>query len=267
MTSRASWLALAAVLTLTAACATTPPPPPPPVESGATVPIWVSGALSDPNRPAADMVRDENRKPGETLLFAGVRPGMKVADLIPGGGYFTRLFSRAVGPKGRVYAYVPDELSKLAKREPAVNAVAKDPAYSNVRVLLSTLPAFTAPEKLDIVFTAQNYHDMHADFMGPVDVAAVNRQVFKALKPGGVYIVIDHSARAGSGLTAVNNFHRIDPAIVRQEVEAAGFVFDGQAEFLRDPKDKLNVSVFDKSIRGETDQFVYRFRKPGRARR
>lgn len=267
MTPRASWLALAAVLTLTAACATTPPPPPPPVETGAALPAWLNAALSDPARPAADMARDANRLPGETLLFAGVKPGMKVADLIPGGGYFTRIFSKAVGPRGRVYAYVPDELSKLAKREPAVTAVARDPAYGNVRVLLSTLPAFTTPEKLDVVFTAQNYHDMHADFMGPVDVAAVNRQIYNALKPGGVYIVIDHRAQSGSGMNAVNSLHRIDPAIVRREIEAAGFVFDGQADFLRDPKDKLTVSVFDKSIRGQTDQFVYRFRKPGRARR
>ncbi len=267
MTPRASWLALAAVLTLTAACATTPPPPPPPVEAGAALPSWLDAALTDPARPATDMARDANRLPGETVLFAGVKPGMKVADLIPGGGYFTRIFSKAVGPRGRVYAYVPDELSKLAKREPAVNAVAKDPAYSNVRVLLSTLPAFGAPEKLDVVFTAQNYHDMHADFMGPVDVATVNRRVYQALKPGGLYIVIDHRAQAGSGMNAVNSLHRIDPAIVRREVEAAGFVFDGQGDFLRDPKDKLNVSVFDKSIRGQTDQFVYRFRKPGRASR
>lgn len=266
MTPRVSWLAVAAALTL-GACATTPPPPPPPVEAGAALPAWLDAALTDPGRPAADMARDANRRPGETVLFAGIKPGMKVADLIPGGGYFTRIFSKAVGPRGRVYAYVPDELSKLAKREPAVNAVARDPAYSNVRVLLSTLPQFSAPEKLDVVFTAQNYHDMHADFMGPVDVAAVNAQIYRALKPGGVYIVIDHSARPGSGLQAVNSFHRIDPAIVRREVEAAGFIFDGQGEFLRDPKDKMNVSVFDKSIRGETDQFVYRFRKPGRARR
>ncbi len=266
MTPRVSWLALAAVLTLTA-CATTPPPPPPPVETGAPLPLWLDAALTDPGRPAADMARDAGRRPGETVMFAGIRPGMKVADLIPGGGYFTRIFSQAVGPRGRVYAYVPDELSKLAKREPAVTAIARDPAYANVRVLLSPLPLFTTPEKLDVVFTAQNYHDMHADFMGPVDVAAVNRQIYQALKPGGLYIVIDHSARPGSGMTAVNSFHRIDPAIVRQEVEAAGFVFDGQGDFLRDPKDRMNVSVFDKSIRGETDQFVYRFRKPGRAGR
>jgi predicted methyltransferase len=268
MTPRASWLALAAVLTLTA-CATTPPPPPPPppVEAGAALPVWLNAALTDPSRPAADMARDANRRPGETVLFAGMKPGMKVADLIPGGGYFTRIFSKAVGPRGRVYAYVPDELSKLAKREPAVNAVARDPAFANVRVLLSTLPLFSAPERLDVVFTAQNYHDMHADFMGPVDVAAVNRQIYQALKPGGLYIVIDHSARKGSGLSAVNTLHRIDAAFVRREIEAAGFIFDGEGQFLRDPKDKQSVSVFDKSIRGETDQFVYRFRKPGRARR
>jgi predicted methyltransferase len=266
MTPRVTWMALAAVLALTA-CSTVPPPPPPPVEEGAALPAWLETALRDPQRPAADMARDAARKPGETLLFAGLKPGMKVADLIPGGGYFTRIFSKAVGPRGVVYAYVPDELSKLAKREPAVNAIAADPAYANVRVTLDTLPAFATPERLDLVFTAQNYHDMHADFMGPVDVAQVNRQVFQALKPGGVYLIIDHSAKAGTGLGSVNSFHRIDPAVVRREVEAAGFIFEGQASFLKDPKDPMTVSVFDKSIRGETDQFVFKFRKPGRARR
>lgn len=267
MTSRASWLALAAVLTLTAACATTPPPPPPPVEAGAPMPAWLDAALTDPNRPAAEMARDANRKPGETLLFAGVKPGAKVADLIPGGGYFTRIFSKAVGPRGRVYAYVPGEFAAQANRDPAVAAVTRDPAYANTRMIVDTMPRFAAPEKLDVVFTAQNYHDLHTKRMGPVDVARFNKAVFNALKPGGVYVIVDHTAKAGSGLSAVDDFHRIDPAVVRREVEAAGFVFDGQGDFLRDPKDRLNVSVFDKSIRGETDQFVYRFRKPGRARR
>ncbi|MBI1408046.1 MAG: methyltransferase [Caulobacter sp.] len=266
MKPRAHWLALAAVLALSA-CATVPPPPPPPIEAGAPLPLWLENALRDPSRPAADMARDAQRHPGETLLFAGLRPGMKVADLIPGQGYFTRIFSKAIGPKGRVYAYVPDELTKLAKREPAVAALGRDPEYANVRMTLDTLPNFGAPERLDMVFTAQNYHDMHADFMGPVDVAAVNRRVFQALKPGGVYLIIDHRAKAGSGLGTANTLHRIDPAIVRREVEAAGFIFDGEASFLRSPKDNLTLNVFDKSIRGDTDQFVYRFRKPGRARR
>jgi len=265
MKTRAKWLALTAVLALSA-CATTPPPPPPPIEVGAPLPFWLESALRDPSRPGADMAKDAARKPGETLLFAGLKPGMKVADLIPGQGYFTRIFSKAVGPRGRVYAYVPDELTKLANREPAVAALTRDPAYGNVRMILNTLPAFGAPERLDMVFTAQNYHDMHADFMGGVDVARVNKAVFRALKPGGVYVIIDHRAKAGSGLGMPNSLHRIDPNIVRKEVEAAGFVFDGEASFLASPKDKLTLSVFDKSIRGETDQFIYRFKKPGRGR-
>lgn len=263
-------LSLVAVLGL-AACATspmgTPPPPPPPSGHVAVaIPANIATALTDPSRPAADIVRDVDRHPAEVLAFAGVKTGAKVADLIPGGGYFTRILSKAVGPKGKVYAYVPDELTKLAKREPAVNAIARDPAYKNVSVILRTLPSFSAPEKLDLVFTAQNYHDMHNKFMGPADLAVVNRQIFKSLKPGGVYLVVDHAAAAGSGLRDTETLHRIDAATVRAEVTAAGFVFEGESKVLRDPADKLAVSVFDPSIRGKTDQFVYKFRKPASAR-
>jgi predicted methyltransferase len=261
-------LSLVAVLGL-AACATQPmgPPPPPPSRPVAiALPPYVAAALSDPSRPAADMVRDKDRHPGEVLAFAGVRPGAKVADLIPGGGYFTRIFSKAVGPRGRVYAYVPDELTKLAKREPAVNAIARDPAFSNVTVILNTLPNFSAPEKLDLVFTAQNYHDMHDKFMGPADLSVVNRQIFRALKPGGVFLVIDHSAEPGSGLRDTETLHRIDSAVVKSEVTAAGFIFEGESRVLRDSGDSRKANVFDPSIRGKTDQFVYKFRKPSTAR-
>ncbi|WP_421737496.1 class I SAM-dependent methyltransferase [Caulobacter sp.] len=263
-------LSLVAVLAL-AACATTPmgPPPPPPPPSGpvaVAIPANIAAAVSDPARPAADMVRDADRLPAEILTFAGVKTGGKVADLIPGGGYFTRIFSKAVGAKGRVYAYVPDELTKMAKREPAVNAIARDPAYKNVTVILNTLPNFSAPEKLDLVFTAQNYHDMHDKFMGPADLSAVNKAVFRSLKPGGVFLVIDHSAEAGSGLRDTETLHRIDSAVVRSEVTAAGFIFEGESKILRDPADARKVSVFDPSIRGKTDQFVYKFRKPASAR-
>lgn len=263
-------LSLVAVLAL-AGCATTPmgpmaPPPPPPADAPAAIPANIAAALSDPNRPAADMVRDENRLPGQTLSFAGVKPGAKVADLIPGGGYFTRILSKAVGPKGHVYAYVPDELTKLAKREPAVTAIARDPAYRNVSVILNTLPNFSAPEKLDLVFTAQNYHDMHDKFMGPADLSVVNRQVFKSLKPGGVYLVLDHAAEPGSGLRDTETLHRIDAEAVKREVTAAGFIFEGESRVLRDPSDTRKLSVFDPSIRGKTDQFIYKFRKPAGAR-
>jgi predicted methyltransferase len=260
-------LSLVAVLGL-AACATEPmgPPPPPSGPVAVAIPSNITAALSDPARPAADMVRDKDRLPGQVLAFAGVRPGAKVADLIPGGGYFTRIFSKAVGPRGHVYAYVPDELTKLAKREPAVNAVARDPAFSNVTVVLNTLPNFSTPERLDLVFTAQNYHDMHDKFMGPADLSVVNRQVFKALKPGGVYLVIDHSAEAGSGLRDTETLHRIDSAVVKSEVTAAGFIFEGESKVLRDPADPRKANVYDPSIRGKTDQFIFKFRKPANAR-
>ena len=262
-------LSLVAVLGL-AACATQPmmgpPPPPPSGPVAAAISPNIAAALSDPSRPAADMVRDVNRHPGEVLTFAGVRPGAKVADLIPGGGYFTRILAKAVGPRGVVYAYVPDELTKLANREPAVNAIARDPAYSNVKVILNTLPNFSTPERLDLVFTAQNYHDMHDKFMGPADLSVVNRQIFRALKPGGVYLVIDHSAEAGSGLRDTETLHRIDSAVVRSEVTAAGFIFEGESRVLKDPADSRKANVYDPSIRGKTDQFVYKFRKPATAR-
>ncbi|HRD27033.1 MAG TPA: class I SAM-dependent methyltransferase [Caulobacter sp.] len=267
MKTHARWMALAAVLALGACETVPPPPPPPPADAPVVLPGFLAVALSDPARPEADRARDATRHPGEVLLFAGLRPGMKVVDLVPGGGYFTRILSRAVGPSGRVYAYVPDELTALAKgRPPSVAAFVGKPPYGNSRMILQTLPAFGAPEKVDMVFTAQNYHDMHLDFMGPADLSVVNRRVFAALKPGGVYIVIDHSAKPGSGLRDSESLHRIDAALVRREVEAAGFVFDGESRVLSNPRDPLTANVFDPSIRGRTDQFVYRFRKPRSAR-
>jgi predicted methyltransferase len=260
--------AMAATMALAtlAACATVPPPPPPPPEASIVVPPYVAAALADPGRPKADRDRDAARKPGEVIAWAGIRPGMKVADLIPGGGYFTRIFSVVVGPKGHVYAYVPDELTKLAKRPPAVKAITDDPRYKNVSLVLKLLGQFGAPEKLDVVWTAQNYHDMHDSFMGPADLAVVNRAIFASLKPGGVYIVLDHAAQAGSGLRDTETLHRIDPETVKKEVLAAGFIFEGETKVLRNPKDDKSLKVFDPKVRGETDQFVYKFRKPRSAR-
>lgn len=116
------------------------------------------------------------------------------------------------------------------------------------------------------MFTALNYHDMHDKFMGPADLSVVNRQVFRSLKPGGVYMVIDHAAEPGTGLRHTEDLHRIDAATVRAEVTAAGFVFEGESRVLRTPGDNRKANVFDPSIRGKTDQFVYKFRKPASAR-
>lgn len=268
MKTHARWLALAAVLAV-AACETVPPPPPPPPEDApAPVPNYIALAVADAARPDADKARDTARKPGQILAWAGLRPGMKVIDLIPGQGYFTRIISKAVGPNGRVFAYVPDELTAIAKgRPPSVSAWIGRAPYGNTRMILRRLTEFGAPEKVDMIFTAQNYHDMHLPFMGPVDVANVNRRAFAALKPGGVYIVIDHTAKPGTTMAQWDTLHRIDPAVVRREVEAAGFVYEGETRILRSPRDPLTANVFDAGIRGKTDQFAFKFRKPRSARR
>lgn len=229
--------------------------------SAATAPSYVKAALADSARPADDVKRDEARKPAEMLIFAGIKPGAKVMDLIPGGGYFTRIFASAVGPNGWVYAYQPSELDSFLKgKAPRVMALATQ--YKNVSVIHAPVNTLTAPEQLDVVWTAQNYHDLKDDFFKPADTAKVNKAVFDALKPGGLYIVLDHSAEAGSGARDTDTLHRIDEALVKKEILAAGFKFVGESKVLRNPADKRTLKVFDDSIRGHTDQFILKFRKP-----
>jgi predicted methyltransferase len=181
-----------------------------------------------------------------------------VADVFPGGGYFTRLFAVAVGRKGRVYAVIRPPETSTAFEAPILEVV---PHYPNAMLVRTPFESMHYPEPLDIVFTAQNYHDFHIPRYG-FDVAAINRAVFAALKPGGYYVIIDHAALAGTELEAPNALHRIDPGLVRREVEAAGFEFDGAGDFVQNPSDPHTASVFDPSIRGHTDQFALRFRKP-----
>jgi predicted methyltransferase len=188
-----------------------------------------------------------------------VHPGEVVGELLPGGGYFTRVFSKAVGPTGRVYAILPD--IQTSTNPPPVEKIAADPAYANVKVVRAKFAAFSLPEKADLIWTSQNYHDLHLAKM-QLDVAAFNKGVYDALKPGGMFVIVDHAAAAGTGLDIPDKLHRIDPAIVRREVEAAGFQFAGESQVLRNPADDHSKAVFDPAIRGHTDQFIYRFRKP-----
>ena len=219
-------------------------------------------ALRDPAR-QADAGNDARRKLADVMAFAEVKPGQKVLELIPGSGYFSRVFSTIVGPRGHVYVLWPDEYAKEAQSDVAGSRkLAGDKHYAKVSVLTQPAAQLSAPEPVDVVFTSQNYHDDPDKFMGPADPAVLDRQVFAALKPGGVFIVIDHAAEAGSGLRDTDTLHRIDPAIVKQQALAAGFVFDGESDALRNPADPHDIKVFDKSIRGHTDQFMYRFRKP-----
>ena len=230
------------------------------------IPAYISAAVADPGRPAEDKQRDENRKPAETVQFAGIKPGDKVVELVPGHGYFTRIFSKVVGPKGHVFALSPPRRPNAAadSADPVsfTTAIAADPAYSNVSVQAGPVVAVAVAEPADIVFTAQNYHDVHN--VPNIDIAAFNKSVFNALKPGGLYVVLDHAAAAGSGGRDTSTLHRIDPEAVKAEVLAAGFVLAGQSKVLENPQDAHTVAVFDPSIRGKTDQFILKFRKPGK---
>jgi len=221
----------------------------------------IVAAVADTRRPQADRDRDAQRRPAEMLAFARIEPGDRVGEIFPGGGYFTRLFAVAVGDEGRVYPTIrPDGVA--GEYETPVLAVAAE--YPNATMARTPYDALAYPEPLDVIFTAQNYHDMPLTAYALGDRNAMNRTAFAALKPGGYYIVIDHSAVTGAAIEtdAATTIHRIDEAAVRAEIEAAGFVFDGSSDVLRNPADTRTVSVFDDSIRGRTDQFVLRFRKP-----
>lgn len=230
------------------------------------VPPFLSAALSDPGRPAADVLHDANRKPGETLAFAGLEPGMKVAELLPGGGYFTRIISKAVGAEGHVYALVPAPRTDAPAGTPdfaaRVRALAAEPGYSNVSVVAEPFAELKVPELVDLVWTSQNYHDLHN--LPGLDLGVFNQLVFEALKPGGIYLILDHSAVPGAGASVTATLHRIDPETVKREVMAAGFEFAGSSDLLRHSDDPRTVKVFDPSIRGRTDQFILKFRKPAK---
>jgi predicted methyltransferase len=245
--------ALTATLMLTATCA-----------SAASIPDNIAAAIADGNRPDADKQRDADRKPAETLAFTGVKSGVKIAELLPGGGYFTRIFSKAVGSSGHVYALVParspDAPADMPDFAARVKAIAADPNYANVSVVVEPFSQLGVPAPVDLVWTSQNYHDLHN--LPGLDVGVFNKMVFDDLKPGGIYLVLDHTAEAGSGGRDTKTLHRIDPETVKKEVLAAGFVFVGSSDLLRQPSDSHSLKVFDPTVRGKTDQFILKFRKP-----
>jgi predicted methyltransferase len=234
------------------------------VVSGAptwAVPSGPAVALADPHRTDADRALDASRMPAQLLAFAGVKRGQTVVDIFP-GPYFDRLFGDVVGPTGKVIMFIPTE-AVAVHDEPSVPDGSTPMAdLPNVTTITAPINSFSIPASADVIWFRQNYHDLHDKFMGPADVPRFNAAVFKALKPGGVFIIIDHYAPDGSGLADTDTTHRIDAETVKKEVSAAGFVLDGQSSVLRNPADPRTALVFDKSIRGHTDQFVFKFRKP-----
>ena len=214
---------------------------------------------AQPPRPAADVARDASRKPTEMVTFAKIAPGKKVADFLPGGGYFTRIFAAAVGSGGKVIAVIPPARRQA---DPAAARTLDEMAGAGLPQV--SVAAELGPDlagTLDVVWTAQNYHDLYGS-LSPEQVAGFNRNVFASLKPGGYYVIIDHADNPGSGIADVKTLHRIEGARVKADVVAAGFVLDGESTVLANPADTHTLSVFDPAIRGRTDQFAYRFRKP-----
>ena len=224
----------------------------------------LDAALADPARESSRHAADERRKPGPLIALAGVKPGDKMLDLIPGDGYWTRIFSKIVGPQGKVYAVWPEAYARFARGNvKTLQGLSNDPHYGNIVTQVQASAILSAPEKLDVVWTSQNYHDYPDEYMGKdADPALLNKAVFEMLKPGGIYMIIDHRAADGRGMSDTEELHRIDPATVRQQAEAAGFKFAGESGVLENPKDPLNIPVFDKSIRGRTSQFAFKFVKP-----
>jgi len=228
------------------------------------VPKYIAAAVADPARPQADRDRDADRKPAECVAFAGLKPGQRIADLLPGGGYFTRIFSGVVGPKGEVIAVAtpkrPDAPPDRPEPSAAVRAIAADPHYSNVNVSVEKVAELKLPEKLDMVWTSQNYHDVHN--IKDIDVGAFNKAIFDSLKPGGIYMVIDHATEKGAGFTATSTLHRSDPDAVKTEVTAAGFEFVGSSDVIANAADDHKTAVFEQGLHDKTDRYVLKFRKP-----
>lgn len=228
----------------------------------------ISEAVNDVSRPESDTVRDAGRHPVEILTFAGVQPGWRVADLGAGGGYYSRILSGAVGMEGEV---VSENMDWIVERFPSADEAitALEAERDNVTRLVSPVTGILDDydNELDAAFMMLIYHDqawVQEGFPAPTreDRLAMNRSIFNALRPGGVFLVVDHRAEDGTGDSAVGDYHRIDEAFVREEIEAAGFELAAESDLLSNPEDSRTISVFDPSIRGNTDRFVLLYRKP-----
>ncbi len=247
MNSRFALAAIAAALLLSSSAAT--------LGAQATIPPYVGTAVADMNRPQANKDVDAARHPEAMMAFSGAMPGSKVVEFVPGGGYVTRLFSKVVGPTGKVYSI---QLSGFPDRfKEGIKPVTDNPAYSNVSVLVQDATALKIAEPVDVVWISENYHDFKNNGPFKTDTAAMDKSVFAALKPGGLFVITDYEAAAGSGVRDTQTLHRIDPAVIKSEVTAAGFTFVGESNALKNPNDKLT----ERSHQGDSQVF-YKFRKP-----
>ncbi len=219
----------------------------------------IAAAVASTDRPQADRDRDENRKPGQVMEFMGVKSGMTIVDLMAGGGYYTELLARAVGPQGKLYLHnTPFVLQRFAEKQ--VQERLKDGRLPNVERHDAELAELQLePGSLDAAFMVLFYHDTY--WQG-IDRAAMLQEIKRALKPGGIFALVDHSAEPGSKDRDVKTLHRVDEALVKQEVLDAGFELVSESQVLRHSEDDRKVNVFNPALRGKTDRFVYKFSKP-----
>lgn len=229
------------------------------VAPATAIPQYIRDAVAAKDRPEAMTSRDKDRKPAELLALSGVKPGQHVVEFASFGQYFTTLLSPIVGPKGMVYMYdlpYTDARAGQASRD----FVAKHP---NCTYQLVDYNRIELPQNVDEVFMVLYYHDLG---LNNIDTAALNAKIFKALKPGGIYFIVDHNARPGSGRTDTQKLHRIDPEVIRKEVLAAGFELVQESKLLANPEDDHSWMVFTQGKRGTTDQSIFKFRKPKNAK-
>ena len=219
------------------------------------IPPAVQNAVADMGRPQADKDRDAVRHPEAVLAASGIKAGDKVVELSPGGGYMTRLFSKVVGPSGHIYAANLPTFNENYAKGPI--EVSKSPGYTNVTVVTQKYEELKLPEPVDVVWTSENYHDFQNNGMFKTDTAAMDKAIFAALKPGGMYIVTDYPAAAGSGTRDTQALHRIDPEVIKREVQAAGFRLESESNVLANPGDDLS-----KRSSQAASQVFYKFRKP-----
>jgi len=220
----------------------------------------LTAAVENPARPEDDRARDADRKPAEVLDFFGIRPGMRVADLMCGTGYYTEILAGAVGPEGTVFAHNTPFVLERWYEAPLAERLAK-PGLEHVERINSDFADPGLPADLDAALLIRFYHDFY--WMGG-DREAFNRAVFTALKPGGVFGVVDHHAEPGSGDRDTQTLHRVDAEMVKQEILAAGFELAAESGLLGDPDDTLDWMIYvdDGARRDKTSRFVYLFRKP-----
>ena len=221
----------------------------------ASTPAYIRAAIDSADRNAESKARDTNRKPAELLMLSGVKPGDRVVEFASFGQYFTQLLSDIVGPQGRIYML---DLPYTAGRSGAPSGAFVD-KHANTQYTLVNYNSVELPQNVDIVFNVLYYHDLG---LNSIDTAALNAKIFKALKPGGVFFIVDHNARPGSGTEDTKKLHRIDPTIIKKEVTAAGFQLVEESKLLAYPTDDHTQMVFSPGLRGMTDQTTFVFRKP-----